>query len=95
MDEEIGGAVLAIVGGIITVAIVSVIVGTKSKAPAAISAAGGALSQVISAAVNPVATSPGGAASGPATTQGQSFGGGILDFVQSVGGTAASYNLFG
>jgi hypothetical protein len=50
-------AVLAIVGGVITVAIISVIVGQKSQAPEAIQAAGSTLSNIIAAAVNPVTKS--------------------------------------
>lgn len=44
----------AIVVGIIVVAIVSVIVGPRSTAPAGIQAAGSTLARVIAAAVNPV-----------------------------------------
>lgn len=54
--SDIGNALLAIVGGILTLAIISVIVGRNSKAPAAISATGALLSNVIAATVNPVST---------------------------------------
>jgi hypothetical protein len=47
---------LAIVLGIILVAIVSVIVAPRSTAPAGIAATGDALARVIHAAVNPVGT---------------------------------------
>lgn len=40
-------------GGILTLAIVSVIVGQKSQAPAAISAVSSGISQVVGAAVSP------------------------------------------
>lgn len=49
----------AIFGGIITIAIVSVIVGQKSQAPAAISSFGTAISSVVAAAVNPVSANYG------------------------------------
>lgn len=58
-------AALAIVAGIITVAIVAVIVGQKSQAPAAIAATGGLLSTVIGAAVNPISAT---AANNPLTS---------------------------
>jgi hypothetical protein len=54
--KEFGAAILTIVGGILTLAIISVIVGRNSKAPQAIAATGRALSTVIASAVNPVAT---------------------------------------
>lgn len=47
-------ATLAIVGGIITLAIVSVLVSRNAQTPQVFSAAGGALSNVIGAAVSPV-----------------------------------------
>lgn len=49
-------AILAVVSAIIGLAILSVIIGRKSQAPQVIQASASALSQVISAAVNPVAT---------------------------------------
>lgn len=45
--------ILTIFGGIIAIAVISVIVGRQSKAPAAISAIGGAMSSIVAAAVNP------------------------------------------
>jgi hypothetical protein len=54
--DEISPALIAIVSGILAVATVAVIVSRNSSAPAAISASGGLLSSVISAAVKPVAT---------------------------------------
>lgn len=44
---------VTIFGGILTIAVISVIVGRNSKAPAAIQAFGQALSSVVGAAVNP------------------------------------------
>ena len=49
-------AILAIVSAIIGLAILSVIISRQSQAPQVITAASGALSRVINAAVNPVAT---------------------------------------
>lgn len=51
-------AILAIVGAIITVAIISVIVSPRSQAPQVLAAGGSFLSRVISAAVDPSATAP-------------------------------------
>lgn len=47
-------AILAIVGGIISLAIISVLVSRQAQTPAVLGAAGGALSTVIGAAVSPV-----------------------------------------
>src|ERR1700761_2272204 len=52
----LSNAALAIIAGISPVAIVSVIVGRQSKAPAAIQATGQLLSNVVAAAVNTVST---------------------------------------
>lgn len=46
-----------IFGGVLTLAIISVIISKKSQAPAVIQASASALSNVIGAAVNPVQTS--------------------------------------
>lgn len=53
--QNIGNGLLAIVAGVIAVAIVSVIVGRNSKAPAIIQASGQLLTNVVSAAANPIA----------------------------------------
>jgi len=52
--NDLGGAALAIVGGVITLAIVSVLVSRNAQTGSVISSAGGALSSVIGAAVAPV-----------------------------------------
>lgn len=49
--------IMAIFGGVLTLAIVSVIISKKSQAPQVIQASASALSNVIGAAVNPVQTS--------------------------------------
>jgi hypothetical protein len=54
--NDLGQGLLAIVSGIILVAIVSVIVAPRSSAPAGVAAVGDTLAKVIHAAVNPVAT---------------------------------------
>ena len=56
MGDDIGRALLLIFGSVITLAIVSVLVGQKSTAPAAIGAASDALAKVVSAAVSPAAS---------------------------------------
>ena len=48
--------IFAIFGGIVTVAIVSVIVGGKSRAPEAIQATGSFVANIVAAAVSPVNT---------------------------------------
>lgn len=72
-------ALLAIVGAIITVAIISVIVSPRSQAPQVLQAGGGFLSNVIGAAVSPV--SPSASRSGgssPLAGLRDMFGGGGL-----------------
>lgn len=48
--------VMAIFGGIITLAIISVIVGQKSQAPKVIQASSSFIANIVAAAVNPVNT---------------------------------------
>jgi len=57
-------AILAIVGGVIGLAIVSVLVSKQAQTPTVLSSAGGALSGVIAAAVSPVTGTGSGASSG-------------------------------
>lgn len=57
--DDISKILLAFFGGIITLAIVSAIVGQKSQAPAAIQAFGNSISKVVAAAVNPVSANYG------------------------------------
>lgn len=59
MNDLVQG-ILAIVGGVITVAIISVIVSKNAQTPQVLQSAGGALSTVINAAVSPVNGSTGG-----------------------------------
>jgi hypothetical protein len=58
--KDIGPAVIAIVAGIIGLAIVAVLVSKQAQTPAVLQAGGGALASVIGAAVAPV-TGTGGA----------------------------------
>lgn len=57
-------AVLAIITGIIGIAIIAVIVSRNSQTPSVLQSAGQALASVISAAVSPVTGSGGGGAFG-------------------------------
>lgn len=57
MDHALSAA-LAIVGGVITLAIIAVAVSPNAQTPAVFNSAGGALSNVIKSAVSPV-TNPG------------------------------------
>lgn len=59
MFGQVGGLALGVVGGLIGLAVVSVIVSRNAQAPTVISSAGSALAQVIGAAVSPVAGSGG------------------------------------
>jgi hypothetical protein len=54
--NEIGKVILAIFGGVVTLAIISVIISKKSQAPQFLQAASSALANVVAAAVNPVNT---------------------------------------
>jgi hypothetical protein len=51
--NQFGQGLLTIFAGVITVAIISVIVGRNSQAPAAITDTGSALAKIIAAAVSP------------------------------------------
>jgi hypothetical protein len=70
----------AIFGGIIIVAIVSVIVSRRSQAPAAIKAVGGVISSVVAAAVNPVTQQNGSGNNGANVFSTPSFGA-ILQYI--------------
>lgn len=52
--SDIGAQVTAVVGMVLTVAIIAVIVGKNAQTSGVLSSAGGALSSVIQAAVAPV-----------------------------------------
>lgn len=54
--EDIEKIILAVFGGIITIAIISTFVGQNSKAPQVIQASGSFIANIIAAAVNPVHT---------------------------------------
>jgi hypothetical protein len=54
MFGNVGPAVVGVIGGIITLAIVAVLVGTRAQTPQVIQAGGTALSSIINAAVQPV-----------------------------------------
>ena len=64
MGDDLAQAGLAIFGGIVTLAIISVIVGQRSTASQAISATGSAFASVINAAVNPVSNGGTGSING-------------------------------
>ena len=54
MMQQIGPTAIAIVSGIIGLAIIAVIVSRQAQTPTVISSTGGALAGIISAAVSPV-----------------------------------------
>jgi len=55
--NDFAQAGLTVIAGIITLATISVIVGSRSNAPAAIQAGGSALANIVGSAVNPVGNS--------------------------------------
>lgn len=55
--SEVEKLITAIFGGVLALAIVSVILSQKSQTPQVLNAASGGLAQLIAAAVNPVQTS--------------------------------------
>ena len=86
MIEEWGEVIIGIFTGVVTLAIISIIISRKSQAPQVIQAASSLLSNVVAAAVNPLQTAAtnanpsSGSFSTPSqgsTSQGssQSFGG--------------------
>lgn len=54
--ENVEKVIMAVFGGVIVLAIWSVIVSKKAQTPQVIQAASTALSQIVAAAVNPIAT---------------------------------------
>lgn len=54
--DNVEKIVLAVFGGVITIAIVATFVGRNSKAPDVIAASGNFLSNIVAAAVNPLNT---------------------------------------
>lgn len=54
--EDIGKIALGIFTGVVTLAIISVVISRKSQTPQVLQAASSALANVVSAAVNPVST---------------------------------------
>lgn len=54
--QDIGKVILAIFGGVVGLAIISVIISKKSQTPQVLQAASSALANIVSAAVNPANT---------------------------------------
>ena len=54
--SEVEKLIVTVFGGIIAIAAISVIVGSKSKAPAAIQSFGSAMANIVGAAVGPANT---------------------------------------
>jgi hypothetical protein len=65
---NIGAAVMSVIAAVVGLAIVAVIVSKNAQAPAVITGAGQALSQIIGAAVSPVANTQGNAFGGASTS---------------------------
>lgn len=70
MLSDVWKELLAIFGGVVTIAIISVIISKKSQTPAVLQAASSALANVVAAAVKPVntATTNGNLGNNPFTT---------------------------
>ena len=67
--DDISKIIFAFFGGMITIALVSVVVSRKSQAPQAIQAVSSAIGNIVAAAVNPVSANFGyGSGSQAATT---------------------------
>jgi hypothetical protein len=82
--QDVEKLVLAVFGGVITLAIISVIIGKNSKAPQAIQAISSGLANVVAAAANPVGTASTNGNPGQSTfASPQSFLGGIGSAVGS------------
>lgn len=86
-------AVLAIVGGIITLAIVSVLISKNAQTPQVLGAAGGALSGVIAAAVSPVTGTGSGASPGSGGGSSGNFGGLLSSFGNFSGDITSLSNI--
>lgn len=93
MDTALKG-ILAIVGGIITVAIVAVLVSKKSNTVPAVHALGSFVANVIGAAVNPLSTSGtnGNLGNNPFTTPQTGADGGFGAALNSIMGARQSIN---
>jgi PRD1 phage membrane DNA delivery len=82
--DKLTGPIIAIVSGVIGLAIVAVIVSRNAQTPTVIGAAGSALSSIIGAAVSPVTGGSGGGGGGgigPASYGGAAYGTNILPSV--------------
>lgn len=64
--ERAGGLFLALISGVIGLAIVAVVLSRRANTPSVLSAAGGALSSVIGAAVSPISGAGSGSSFGNA-----------------------------
>lgn len=86
-------AALAIVAGVLGLSIVSVLVSKNAQTPTVINAAGSALSNVISAAVNPVTGTGTGGSSGVNSSFSAGMLGSGLSFLNGAGSNLGG--LFG
>ncbi len=86
-------ATLAIVGGVITLAIISVLVSKQAQTPAVLGAGGSALSSVIAAAVSPVTGTGSGASPGAGGGSSGNFGGLLSSFGNFSGDITSLSNI--
>lgn len=84
--------IAGLITGIIVVAIIAVLVGTRSTTPSFLSAAGGAVSSIVGAAVNtnPAAASSASPAVNPLSSTGVDSATGLPSSVANIGGGPGS-----
>lgn len=73
--NKLGQTLIAIFGAIITLAIISVIISRKSRAPEAIQAIASGMANVVAAAVNPASAQTNGNNASTFSTPAGTFGG--------------------
>lgn len=89
--DDLTKIITAIFGGVIVIAIVSVIVGRKSQAPQAIQAIGSSIGNIVAAAVNPVSANYGYGSGSQAATSPSSN---ILSDITGAFGAGNATQLF-
>lgn len=72
--DKVGNVIMGIFGGVLTLAIIAVIISKKSQTPEVIQASASALANVIGAAVNPIVQNNGSGHNGTNTFSLPNFG---------------------
>lgn len=84
--------ITAIFGGVLTLAIISVVISKKSAAPQAIQAISSGIANIVGAAVNPAATNNGNNGTSMFSDPSSAGGGGLGEALGSIKGFASSVN---